>query len=110
MTNDDFQNKVVAPAVAEIQNIFATKGRDYAGDEDRLANFKRIATRLGVSPIKVAGVYLYKHLDALDTWLLTGKLYGEPIESKFIDIIAYILLMQGLNLEQDMHKESTNAG
>ena len=106
MTTNDFQTKVVEPMWAEMQNIFATKGKDYSGDTDRLLNFKRVAERLDISPIQVAGVYLYKHLDAMDTWFRTGKLSGEPIEAKFVDIIAYILLLQGLNLE---HKDSTKA-
>lgn len=101
MTTEDFQTKVVEPLVAEIQHIFVTKGSDYAGDDDRLNNFKSIALRLGISPVKVAGVYLYKHLDAMETWFRTGKLKGEPIESKIVDIIAYLMLLQGLNLEQD---------
>lgn len=106
MTTDDFQAKVVEPMWAKMQNIFVTKGKDYSGDEDRLLNFKRVASRLDITPIQVAGVYLYKHLDAMDTWFRTGKLAGEPIEEKFVDIIAYILLLQGLNLEQ---KNNTKA-
>jgi hypothetical protein len=107
MTTNDFQTKVVEPMWAEMQNIFVTKGKDYSGDDDRLANFKRVASRLNITPIQVAGVYLYKHLDAMDTWFRTGKLAGEPIEAKFVDIIAYILLLQGLNLEQQQNTKKT---
>lgn len=104
MTTDDFQTKVVEPTWADINKMFTTKGKDYSGDEDRLLNFKRVASRLNITPIQVLGVYLYKHLDAMDTWFRTGELAGEPIEDKIIDIHAYLMLLQGLNLEASTSK------
>ena len=99
MTNDDFQNRVVSPMVASVQQIFATKGHDYAGDEDRLANFKRIGARLGISPKMVCLVYMMKHLDATVTDAQTGSVKGEPIQEKLKDIVAYAMLYAGLDLE-----------
>lgn len=99
MTNDDFQNEVVGPIVADVQTIFATKGLDYAGDTDRLANFRRIGLRLGMSPKTVCLVYMMKHLDALITDASTGKIKGEPVSDKLRDIVAYSMLYAGLDLE-----------
>lgn len=102
MTNDDFQNKVVAPMVAEMQNIFATKGLDYAGEADRLANFKRIAAKLGISPLQVWGVYFLKHVDAIETFIRTGVLKGEPFKSKIQDVFVYAPLGLGLVDEHEL--------
>lgn len=100
MTNEEFQSRVVAPMVEQVQQIFATKGQDYAGEADRLANFKRIGLRLGISPKMVCLVYMMKHLDALITDAQTGSVKGEPVWDKLKDIDAYAKLYAGLDIEQ----------
>lgn len=46
-------------------SIRAKKGKDYAGNEDVLANFKRNAERLGLTKYQVWLVYFMKHIDAI---------------------------------------------
>ena len=88
--------------VADVQEIFATKGHDYAGEGDRLANFKRIGLRLGLSPKMVCLVYIHKHLDALITDAQEGGVKGEPVSEKLKDIVAYAMLYAGLDKEKDI--------
>lgn len=105
MTNDDFQNSIVTPMVADVKTIFATKGEDYAGEGDRLSNFKRIGLRLAMSPKMVCLVYIMKHLDALITDASTGQVKGEPVSDKLKDIVAYAMLYAGLDKEEKELKE-----
>lgn len=104
MKTSEFQSEIVTPLIDKIQHIFATKGVDYAGTEDRLSNFKIVAERVGITPLQVAAVYFYKHEIAMETFIKTGKLMGEPIEEKWIDMIAYIFLLNGIKLENDAEK------
>lgn len=81
---------------AQIREINATKGHDYAGDEDALANFKRQATQLGLSWEQVWGVYCSKHWDAVMTFVREGDVKSEPIEGRIHDVILYCFLLLGL--------------
>ena len=75
--------------------IIVSKGTSYSGAtnevEDRLANFKRIASELGVSPLFVWFVYFKKHVDAVCTYVRCGQ-ESEPIRSRFLDLAGYALL------------------
>lgn len=88
---------------AEIKQINATKGKDYAGDDDALSNFKRQADRLGLSPEQVWAVYFSKHVDAVMSYCKNGQVESEPIEGRLHDIIVYSFLMLGL-VEEDKTK------
>jgi hypothetical protein len=92
------------------KNIMAKKGREYAGNEDRLANFKRGAANCGVNPETVLYVYLSKHIDSLSTFIRdlerTKNLKSveekltEPIAERLKDAINYLLLLHGLIKER----------
>jgi len=96
------------------KNIMVKKGREYAGDEDRLANFKRGAANCGVKPETVLYVYLSKHIDSLSTFIrdleksdslgsVEEKL-SEPIAERIKDAINYLLLLHGLIQERKNHE------
>lgn len=85
---------------ADIEKIGAGKGREYASSDDRLANFKRLALELDMSPEKVAYVYFKKHLDSIQTYLKNGKEFSEEgIRGRFLDAINYLTLIYGLIAE-----------
>lgn len=76
------------------RELLLVKGHDYtAGSPDRLANFKSAANVLGVSPEKILGVYLWKHLSAIFTYIDKGQLESEPIESRIVDSVNYLALL-----------------
>lgn len=81
------------------------KGRDYAGTEDVLGNFKKRAERLGLRPIKVWGLYFGKHIDAIETFVKTENLTSEPIEMRIVDAINYLLLGYALINESKSEKK-----
>ncbi len=79
--------------------IAATKGKEYT-QGDRLDNFKRIATELGISPKKVLWVYLKKHLDSIASYIKSEKVLSEPIEGRIMDARVYLSLLRGLIEEE----------
>ena len=75
-----------------------TKGVEYAGQEDALANFKRIAdmfkTRgLDIEPEHVCLVYLQKHLDAIWHIAVGGKELSESLRGRILDARLYLALL-----------------
>lgn len=84
-----------------IKSINDAKGKDYAGDEDALANFKDAAKKLGVTPFQVWAVYHHKHQSAIDSFIREGKVESEPIEGRIHDAILYLFLLLGLIADEE---------
>jgi hypothetical protein len=105
MTTKDFNELIINPTIAVIQNIFVTKGRDYAGDDDRLFNFKDTGKKYNVSPFQALALYRDKHSRVIEKFLRGEEIKGEPIQEKIIDEIAYDLLLLGLIWEKNHGKE-----
>jgi hypothetical protein len=95
MRRDEFRTlmKVTYTNLLDLNN---TKGSDYAGDEDALANFKEQAASLGLTPEAVWGVYAGKHWSAIMTFIRKGEVQSEPIEGRIDDLLLYLLLLKGL--------------
>lgn len=96
--------KMVDSTLQECRNLLITKGMEYAGKEDRLANFKRGAQLTGCTPLQVGMIYLSKHYDALATYVSDaaakqGRTCTEPVTGRIDDLINYCLLMKALILE-----------
>lgn len=71
------------------------------GDDDVLANFKRIAKMTGMTPEQVLVVYWHKHWDAVITALLRPDVaQGEGIEGRLADLLNYLFLAHGLIRER----------
>jgi hypothetical protein len=99
MNRSDFQ-ALMEGEFEEIIKLNVQKGHDYAGDEDALANFKKAADRLGVTPELVWAVYGDKHWSAIMTYCKEGQVESEPIEGRIRDVILYGLLLLGLIAEK----------
>lgn len=95
MTRDEFL-KLADEAYNRIMEINRTKGADYAGTRDALANFKRHAETLNLSPEQIWAVYASKHWDAVMTYCRNGEVQSEPIEGRIDDVILYCFLQLGL--------------
>lgn len=86
----------------ETTELLVVKGREYAGDADRLANFKRGASLTGVDPLTVLFIYMSKHYDALATYIRdnqagdTMPVLSEPITGRIADLINYCVLAWAL--------------
>ena len=70
------------------------KSREYAKDADRLANFKEVSAQIGIDPLAVAGVYWYKHVAAVQTFIrrvASGESVADVVESLSEDIEGRIM-------------------
>lgn len=98
MTQEEFTN-IVNKIFQDSKALLATKGNDYTDGEDRLSNFKNNASKLGLTTMQVWGVYFLKHIDAITKYCATNKLESEPIDSRFLDAINYLILGYALMKE-----------
>ena len=81
----------------EMQSLAKLKGGEYAGDDDRLANFRRNAAALGLPMESVWGVYCAKHWDAIMQYIKdenngVERERLEGLEGRAMDIIVYMTL------------------
>lgn len=107
MTQREF-NRIIRAAEERKLAIMQSKGNEYCrSEEDRLANFKRIAATLNLSPIQVWYVYFQKHMDAIISYINTGKEGSEPIDGRIDDASVYLDLLRGFVAE---HRIEKNAG
>lgn len=91
----------VTETVETTAKLLVLKGGEYAGSDDRLANFKRGAELTGVTPLQCAFIYASKHYDAIATFVRdqatgTDRIRSESIEGRFDDLINYCILMKAL--------------
>jgi hypothetical protein len=92
-------------------NLSDTKRIEYTENNQELdvhTNFRRIGNELSINPVKVIGVYLFKHVKSLITFFKMGKTFSnETLESRAMDIINYlILLMSYLHYEETKVQDS----
>ncbi len=74
-----------------------TKGKEYAHSEDRFDNFNRLSIDLNMERLKVAYIYLGKHLDGIKSFINSGKEFSnERIEGRIVDAITYLMLIAGM--------------
>jgi hypothetical protein len=95
MKRDDL-TILIADTFAEVRVLNNSKGREYAGDEEALANFYNRAEQLDLDPQKVWAVFASKHYDAILAYIRTGKVLSEPIQGRVHDLILYLVLLLGL--------------
>lgn len=105
MNQTDFEI-VINQTVEEIRRLLIVKGGEYAGSTDRLANFKRGAELVGVSPLQCLFIYLSKHYDAISTFVRDDaaglvRPRSEPIDGRLDDLINYAILAKALVKEQE---------
>jgi hypothetical protein len=98
-------NALIAQTIEQINKLSTLKGGEYAGDDDRLANFRRNGENLGLPMETVWAVYAAKHWDAVMQYvqdLNTGKTRDrlEPLEGRLDDIIVYCILFKAILAER----------
>ena len=105
MKIEDFNN-LNKEMLKECFKTLDFKGHDYTGaaEEDALANFKLVAHTTGLTPLQVWSVYFHKHVDAIMTFIKKGELKSETIDSRILDAINYLLLLNGLIKETENAK------
>jgi hypothetical protein len=72
MNREDF-DKLVEDTVKATADLLIAKGDEYAGDADRLANFKRNAIKNGQTVLETWQTYWGKHIDSINTYMARVK-------------------------------------
>lgn len=88
---------IIEAVFDDCRALGVNKGGEYAGDDDRLDNFRRNGDRLGLPMETVWAVYAGKHWDAIqqfikDRQLGKERLRTEPMAGRAKDLIVYLLL------------------
>lgn len=102
--HSEFQ-AILNRTVASIQKLSDVKGGEYAGDVDRLANFRRNADNLELTMEDIWSVYAGKHWDAINQYIKDkrkGKTRpsSEPIAGRVDDLILYCVLFKAMLAER----------
>jgi hypothetical protein len=96
--------QLVKQSFDKVMELSTLKGGEYSGDVDRLLNFRRNATAMGLPKEAIWGVYAAKHWDALMQYiqdLNTGKTRPrlESLDGRCDDLIVYLLLFKAMLIE-----------
>lgn len=94
-------NSVIEETFENVHHLRDTKGGEYAGDVDALANFRRNAITLHLAMEQVWAVYAAKHWDSIMQYIQdisTGKdrIRTEPPEGRIDDLITYLILLKAI--------------
>ncbi len=104
MNSEQFK-KITEKFIEDTLLIMTGKGEEYAGTEDRFANFRRGAQNLGISKEAVLLTYAAKHWDSICQWVRTGcgkdRPSGEPIRGRIADLVNYLLLLNAMASENE---------
>ena len=105
MKQEEF-NKIIETTWSAISKLLVEKGGEYAGDRDRLENFKRNGIQLQVPPELIWAVYYNKHHDAIMQYIQDVKnkktrTRSEPLDGRIDDMINYLLLFKGLLIDRE---------
>lgn len=92
------------------REIDDTKGKGYAEGyasdaDDALANFKRLAMHLDLTPLQICAVYLGKHFDAIMSYAKHGKdITGECLFGRVADLRLYAALFLALARDKELEE------
>lgn len=91
---DKFQEELLK----EVVGMRDSKGKEYASETDRFANFNQDAEEMGIDRFKCAMIFCNKHIrsikQAIRTKTFTGR--AEPLRGRFVDVIVYMTLIAGM--------------
>jgi len=91
--------RIMEQTFAHVRLLSATKGEEYANDDNEaLANFKRGAA-IGVRPDQKCAIFFGKHYDSILSFIRRGKVFSEPIEGRVDDLILYLILFKAIVIE-----------
>ena len=101
MTQKEF-NRLSKALTYKANEIMKGKGPEYTdSSNDVLDNFISTGKRLGISPLKVWGVFMDKQCSSVFAHINNcGLKESEPIDSRFADIINYCHLGMALFKER----------
>jgi hypothetical protein len=114
MISNDQWIDLMETTMKNVAQLGKLKGGEYAGDNDRLANFRRNALDCHCSMELVWRIYAGKHWDAITQYIHdinSGKVRErmEPLEGRADDLIVYLILFKAILLEKREEDKKRNA-
>jgi len=104
--NLEQRKEIISRLRSDEDAIMAAKGKSYAGTGDTLANFKRNALALGLSPYQIWAVYFNKHIDSINNAIKADPKapvdYSEGLRGRIMDARIYLEILACM-LEEDSH-------
>lgn len=101
--NSQQREQIAKDLVEDCMNVMSSKGIEYSGKEDVLANFKNCAKALGLTPLQVLIVFMQKHYDSIISAVKANPdcpIDGsEPFDSRLIDLVNYVIMLKCLRDE-----------
>jgi hypothetical protein len=99
-------DKLIAETWETITELGKKKGGEYAGDRDRLENFRRGGERLNLPMEIIWAVYAGKHWDAImqycaDTHAGKTRPRMESLAGRADDLIVYLILFKAMLQDQE---------
>lgn len=105
MTKEKFL-KILNNTLDKINSLFDSKNKEYAGEKDVFANFKKASSGISFhrKPEQVAWEYMTKHLQSIKDLIENGNYSNSSlVDEKIDDTIVYLLLIKGMIKEnQDL--------
>ena len=98
--NRETFNKLLEDQFDHIRQLSNSKGEEYAGSDDVLADFREVGKALGISPEVALLCYQSKHWRAINSYVQTGEVRSEPIEGRLQDLILYSLLLIAMDRDK----------
>lgn len=103
----------------ESVQIMKVKGGEYAGSDEKFANFNRLAVLQEIRRESIWFTYFVKHFDSLTTFIRRVNkgesiseieaTLSEPIAGRIKDMINYLLILYGM-IEEEKEKAETAIG
>jgi hypothetical protein len=109
-------DNLLANSVAKIKELSKLKGGEYAGNHDRLANFRDEAKALDLPMETIWCIYVNKHWCAVKQYVKdlqhgTTRPRMESINGRLDDIIVYSLLFKAMIEEREgFHQDALPPG
>ena len=106
MIDQPTYDKLIAETWETILELGRKNGGEYAGDHDRLDNFRRNGARLNLPMEVIWAVYAAKHWDAITTYIAdlhVGKTRErmESLGGRADDLIVYLILFKAMLQERE---------
>lgn len=80
----------------------STKGQEYAGPDDVLANFRSTADDIDMPLRKALYTHMHKHWSVIKYFCKTGRLEStETLESRINDLRLYLALLRAAQMEEE---------
>jgi hypothetical protein len=97
---------LLANTIENVKELSLVKGAEYAPNDDRLENFRRVARTLNLPMEVVWQVYAAKHWDAIQTYIADilhrrSRYRSEPIYGRVEDLIVYLILLKAMIQERE---------